>query len=295
MTDQLRDLFREEADRIEVPHPPTTAILRDGRRRRGVRRTRGLVAVVATLAVVAGGVVGVGRLLDDHRTVSPAPSPGPATGGPAPTEDPPPSVTPTARPLVVSGSRVGGSALGTDADTVLADLTSRLGDPDLTVGPQRYVRIAGSQGWFADGSDPLSASWQHRTTSVACWGALCVTFGGADTDSLLLRGWELSEVNRWADYERVEDPRSPDVRLAGSGLGLGDSWKKLHAAYPGTGIGGGEGSSVVVQGTPWAGVSDGVGAWRLSGAWDYTRPGRAPVGAVVTRLSGGEGPELGCC
>jgi hypothetical protein len=52
---------------------------------------------------------------------------------------------------------------------------------------------------------------------------------------------------------------------------------------------------VAVKNTPWADVSDGAAGWRLSGQWDHTRPSQAPDGAVVTRLSGDEGPEPGCC
>ena len=89
-------------------------------------------------------------------------------------------------------------------------------------------------------------------------------------------------------------PRS-DVRLAGTGIRLGDSWERLHAAYPDVVVSGAEGSTVAVRNTPWAVVFDGVAGWRLSGPWDYTHPARAPAGAVVTRLSAGEGPEPGCC
>jgi hypothetical protein len=52
---------------------------------------------------------------------------------------------------------------------------------------------------------------------------------------------------------------------------------------------------VAVHDTPWTGVFDGVAGWRLSGSWDYTHPFRAPADAVVTRLSGDEGPQPGCC
>lgn len=51
----------------------------------------------------------------------------------------------------------------------------------------------------------------------------------------------------------------------------------------------------MVTDTPWPGIVDGVGAWRLSGTWDYAHPDRVPDDAVTTRRSAGEGPEPGCC
>ena len=72
----------------------------------------------------------------------------------------------------------------------------------------------------------------------------------------------------------VFDLHSRDVRLTRTGIGLGDSWKRLHAAYPGTLIGGAEGASVAVRNTPWTGVFDGVAGWRLSGQWDFSHPTR---------------------
>lgn len=130
---------------------------------------------------------------------------------------------------------------------------------------------------------------------MRCWGTLCLVFGGDTADSLQLRGWELAQTRRWSGYQELTDLRWPDVRLAQTGIGLGDSWKSLHAAYPNTVGAGGEGASLTVRSTPWDGVSDGVGAWRLSGQWDASRPQRVPPGATVTRPSGGEGPEPGCC
>ena len=93
----------------------------------------------------------------------------------------------------------------------------------------------------------------------------------------------------------MQDLQLPDVRLADTGIGLGDSWKRLHAAYPRTVVTGAEGASLAVQKTPWPGIFDGVAGWRLSGIWDFERPTHVPGGAVVTRLSGGQGPEPGCC
>ena len=285
MTDQLRTLFREVGERIEVSPPPITAILDDGSRRSRVSRTRGLIAAAASVVLIAGGVAGLNRLqADDARD----PSPDVATNSPSPSATAPGSIA-------VSRSGVGRQAFGTDADEVIPALTDRLGEPDLVVGPQRYHRIAGSDGWFEVAEDPISLSWQYPTVSVTCWGRLCLVFGGADADSLRLRGWELSDVRRWSGFDDIAAERSPDVRLAGTGITLGDAWKRLHAAYPDTEAGGGEGASVVVSNTPWTGVFDGVGEWRLSGEWDYARPDHAPTGAKVTRLSAGKGPEPGCC
>ncbi len=285
MSDNLQQLLREAADRIDVPPPPTSAILAGGRRRQSVRRTQGFLAVAASVVVVVGGVVGVSQLLSDD------------TSGtvPAPADTPTPSATLAGGPLDVSGSGVGEQPFGTAADEVVAAVTARFGEPDLSVGPQRYAHVAGSDAWFEDGQDPLSPSWKYQVTSVACWDTLCLIFGGDSAGTVQLRGWELAQYRRWAEPATPEDPQAPDVRLAGTGIRLGDTWKRLHAAYPDTTVQGGEGASVTVRPTPWAGVSDGVGAWRLSGQWDYNHPNKAPAGAVVTRLSGGEGPEPGCC
>ena len=285
MSDTLQHLLREEAERIDVPPPPTNAIVTDGRRRRTVRRTQGLIALAASVAVVAGGLVGVSRLLADDRCRGRRVARGVrrrtagVVGG----------------PLDVSGSGVGTQPFGTDADEVLAAVGARFGEPDLTLGPQRYVRIPGSGAWFEDADDPLSPSWQYPITSVTCWETLCLVFGGEAVDTLQLRGWELAQHRRWSGFEERKDLHSPDVRLVGTGIRLGDSWKRLHAAYPGTVVGGAEGASVAVHNTPWTGVFDGVAGWRLSGQWDYAHPTEAPAGAVVTRLSGGEGPQPGCC
>ncbi len=287
MTDKLQHLLREEGERIAVPPPPVDAILAGGRRRRRSHRTRRAVALAACVVMVAaGGLVGVTRFVaDDARGQSPGPADTPSA----------PSTTVVGGPLDVSGSGVGTQPFGTDADEVVAAVSAQLGEPDLTLGPQRYVRVPGSDGWFEVADDPLSPSWQYPITSVSCWGVLCLIFGGDSPDLLQLRGWELAQHRRWSGFGEAKDPRLPDVRLAGTGIRLGDSWKRLHAAYPRTVVGGAEGASVAIQNTPWTGVFDGVAGWRLSGQWDYSRPAQAPDGAVVTRLSGGEGPEPGCC
>ncbi|HEX6248319.1 MAG TPA: hypothetical protein VFZ64_10650 [Nocardioidaceae bacterium] len=288
MTDMLQNLLREEAARVDVPPPPVEAILAGGRRRRRANRTRGAFAIAASVVVVAGGLVGVTQLADDGQRLAPAPAGTPTA---VPTSEP---QLPDG-PLEVSGSGVGDQTFGTDAEDVLAAVTARFGEPDLSVGPQQYFRVPGQDAWFADAEDPLSPSWQYPVTSVSCWRTLCLIFGGDEADTLELRGWELAEQRRWSDFEEIEDPELPDVRLAGSGVGLGDSWERLHTAYPRTVAAGAEGASLVVRNTPWDGISDGAGPWRLSGQWDYTRPTEAPDDAVVTRLSGGDGPEPGCC
>ena len=251
------------------------------------------VAVVVAVALVAAGAAGLGRLVaQDSAGTSSATAGSPSV----------PSVTPAAparstrtatRPLAVSGVGVGRQRFGAGADAVVAAVSARLGEPDTTGTPRSAtsgspVRTAGSR--TVGTRSPRAGGTGF--TSVTCWDVLCLVFGGADRKGLRLRGWVLAERGGAG----VEQPLHPvDVHLAGTGLRLGDRWERLHAAYPGTVVAGGEGASVTVRGTPWPGVSDGVGDWRLSGAWDYTRPAQAPAGARVTRLSGGEGPEPGCC
>ena len=271
MTDQLRTLLRNEVELLEVPRPPVDAILADGRRRVKVRGTQRVVAVAACVALIAGGAIGFNRFLaDDVRGPSPDVATEPPT--PSPTPSATPSGTPVSGSVGVSGSAVGGQAFGTDEDTAVTAITTRLGVPDLVFGPREYSRIAGQEGWYDDPADTLSLSWQYRTMSASCWGQLCLIFGGEDADSLKLRGWELAVVSRWSDESVDTDTPAPDVRLAGTGIRLGDSWKRLHEAYPDTVPGGGEGSSLVVNNTPWPGIFDGVAEWRLSGFG--TLPGR---------------------
>ena len=251
----------------------------DGRSHRTVR----LVAVAATVAVVIGGLVGLARLVADGSR--PAPAAGSSAASTAPTS----TAVPVVEPLDVSGGGVGSSGFGTDEDEVVAAVTARLGAPDVVTGPQRYFRISASEGWYEVADDPISPSWRYPVASRTCWGALCLVFGGDEADALRLRGWVLAQADPSA-----REPL-PDVRLADSGIRLGDSWEQLHAAYPDTVVRGGEGASLAIADTPWAGVSDGVAAWRVSGVWDFEYPDRVPDGSTVTRLSGGEGPEPGCC
>lgn len=255
------------------------------------RATWGAIAVTAVLLVVAGGVVGMSRLIPEDNSATDNSATLTDTASSAPT-----SAAPAADgPLDVSGTGVGAQPFGTDADEVTVALAARFGEPDLTVGPRSYFRIPGHHGWYEDDDDPISPSWQYPVTSASCWGPFCVIFGGDEADTLQLRGWELSQYRRGSGSEEPQGGESPDVRLVETGLRLGDSWEQLHADYPETVPGGAEGASMAVQNTPWTGVSDGVAGWRLSGIWDYTHPHRAPAGAVVTRLSGGEGPQPGCC
>lgn len=289
MTDKLQSLLREEALGLEVPAPPTAEILARGRRARKTRRTRRLLAVAAAVVLVAGGLAGVTRLVGDREGGAPD-RVLPATDPPTPTG----THHPAAGPLDVSGSGVGTQPFGTAAQDVLATLIARYGDPDLSVPATTYVRIPGSPGWYEVADDPISLGWRHRVLTVSCWGAFCVVFGGDEPDGLQLRGWELAQYRRW-DGTEPTDRATPEVRLSESGITLGDGWPALHRAYPQTVVAGGEGNSLAVRSLPWPGVFDGVGDWRLSGLWDPEHPTQAPAGAVVTRLSGGEGPEPGCC
>ncbi len=289
MSDTLRDLLRDEAERPDFSAPPVGAILAGGRRQD--RRTRSVVALTASAAVVVlAALLAAGWLLadgGDRSTPAPAITPSVAPSSP--------SAAPVGGTLPVSGSTVGPHRFGADADEVVATVTARFGVPDAVVAPQRYFRIAGSDGWFEVADDPLSPSWQYPVVSVSCWDTLCLFFGGDDGTALRLRGWELAHQRRWPDAGGTLDASSPDVRLVDTGIRLGDTWTLLHRAYPDTVVAGAEGASVSVRDTPWDGVFDGAAAWRLSGQWDYTRPDQAPPGAVVTRLSGGDGPEPGCC
>ncbi|MFC4785122.1 hypothetical protein ACT8ZV_11630 [Nocardioides sp. MAHUQ-72] len=250
-----------------------------------------VTAVLASLLLVAGcGDSSSGRPAGDAgTTASNTASNAAVTTSGSPTPDP--SGT---RRLELSGSAAGSFDFGSDVDDVVAGVSERFGSPDVIVGPQRYHRQAGQDTWFEDAGDPLSPAWDHPVLSVSCWQALCLVFGGDTEEDLALRGWELATVNRWGDGTRT-DPATPDATLAGTGIRLGDPWRKLHAAYPSTTVGGGEGNTLAVHDTPWDGIFDGVATWRLSGQWDYEHPDAAPPGATLTRISAGQGPEPGCC
>ncbi|QIK67759.1 hypothetical protein G7072_16655 [Nocardioides sp. HDW12B] len=276
--------------------PPTATPVTDGRRRRDRRVRAALVvaagalavAVVAGVAAVAAGVVRVDALRDgDESSAGPDVVSSPAAGG---------SPSTVARgPVQVGRDSVGGLPFGTSRGEVLSTVTERLGEPEMTVDPTAYERIPGQRGWFEDGADNLSPSWAHRVAAVTCWQRLCVIFGGGTPEDLALRGWELADHRRWGDEPGpVRGRQDPEVRVEG-GTTLGDTWGRLSTAYPRLTVAGGEGASVTVRDLPWPGIFDGVGEWRLSGPWDPTRPAEAPAGARVTRLSGGEGPEPGCC
>src|SRR4051794_15891108 len=219
-----------------------------GRRGRPGRRATALVAVAAAVAVAVGGVAGVSLLGADEAPGATADRAATASGTSTPVAD---------GSLEVSGSGVGTQPFGTDADDVLAAAVDRFGEPDRSTGPQRYARIAGSAAWFEDADDPLSPSWRYPVTDVTCWGAFCLVFGGDRADALGLRGWERAP---YGDGSEATDPAAgpePDVRLAGTGIRLGDSWQRLRAAYPGVVAGGAEGASLAVHHLPWAAISDG--------------------------------------
>ena len=117
------------------------------------RRVRDLVAVAVCAVLVAVALLAVGRLLsDDGRDASSGPGGGHVVARPAGSG---------AGPVEVSGTGVDGQRFGADADEVVAAVSARLGEPDLSVAPRRYVRIPGNRGWFEDGGDPLSPSWRH--------------------------------------------------------------------------------------------------------------------------------------
>lgn len=283
MTDTLRHLLHEAAEQVEIPPPPTAAILDDGRRKRRGRQNRTGLTVAAGVLAAVGAIV-AGNLPGDERS----------SRDPAETPDPTPTlVPPPAEPLEVSGAGVGNHPFGSDADTVVTDLSRSLGKPTHTVGPVEYVRIPGETGWYEAGGDNLSLSWRHPTLAVSCWRELCLVFGGDDADSLALRGWELADFDRWGGPEPDDGPAP--ARLVGTGITLGDSWAVVRERLPEVAAAQSEGQSIRLEGLPWPGIFDGAGAWRLSGAWAAGRPDGVPPGSVVTRLSGGEGPEPGCC
>ena len=264
--------------------------------RSATRAARGAAVAGLVIALTACGTT-------EQRTSSAqdtTPKPSQSASAPAPEPDTTPAVEPAVEPasasvLEVSGDGVGETPFGTDVVEATAALTDALGEPDLTVGPTRYSRIPGADGWYETAGDEISPRWRYRVTSVSCWGGFCAIYGGEQERSLQLRGWELADYNRWDKSGEAGEGTQPDVRLSDSGITLGDSWKQLHAAYPQTVVQAAEGASLSVGTIPWTGIFDGAAEWRLSGYWDYEHPSKVPAGSVVTRLSGGEGPEPGCC
>ena len=260
------------------------------------RRAGVPVAVAVVVAVegplVAAGAAGLGRLVaQDSAGTSSATAGSPSV----------PSVTPAAparstrtatRPLAVSGVGVGRQRFGAGADAVVAAVSARLGEPDATGTPQRYVRIAGADGWFEDGGDPISPSWRHRFTSVTCWDVLCLVFGGADRKGLRLRGWVLAERGGAG----VEQPLHPvDVHLAGTGLRLGD---RRERGTPGLPWDGRRGRGGRLGHCPRDPLARGVRRGRRLAALGCV--GLHPSGTGACRCPGdpalrGEGPEPGCC
>lgn len=72
MTEHLRVLMRDEADHLEIPHPPTTEILGAGR---SIRQRRRLTAGTAALALAAVAGTGAIALLDGRPTADVANEP----------------------------------------------------------------------------------------------------------------------------------------------------------------------------------------------------------------------------
>ena len=183
---------------------------------------------------------------------------------------------------------------GDPATPVLADMTEWFGPPDYDPGWDEFVQGQADGRWYAGADDPLAPAWEHRFFRVACWQSLCSLFGGPSEAEAVFRGWELSRWQSWNGYADV-DESEPRIALEGSGIQIGDTWSDFQEAYPQAVPGGGEGYSLVIDNPPWPGIFDGVWAWRLDGVWDPSRPTDAPPDAVITRMSGGTGPEPGCC
>lgn len=233
-----------------------------------------------------------------NTTVVPTPPSEPEPSSSTTTTAPPPPPTPPPRSaLQLSGTAVGDVAFGTATEAALASLSLHLGSPDTDTGWEQFIPAAElSEPTFTEADefyardDPLDESWRYPVHRRVCWSALCLHFGGDIASDAPLRGWDLTNL----DYP-AQSPPGPDAELAGTGIRLGSTWGAVRAAYPGTAVKAGEGNSLVVDNTPWPGIFDGAGPWRLTGYWDYERPGYAANDERVTRLSAGEGPEPNCC
>jgi hypothetical protein len=116
--------------------------------------------------------------------------------------------------------------------------------------------------FYAAADDSLGDAWGHRVHRRACWGALCVHFGGDTESGGAFRGWELAT---FIDGQYTPDASRPDVELDGTGIRLGSTWPELQAAFPDVVAGGAEGNSLAVDNLPWNGIFDGVAVWRMAG------------------------------
>lgn len=196
--------------------------------------------------------------------------------------------------LTADDTGLGPWRFGSPFAEVYAGMKTWFDAPDFETGWTRYHRFGRQPGWFAEQGDPISLSWGYEYVRLACWEALCAIFGGASPAAGTFLGWELSKWRRWDSYAEV-DTSEPPVALAGSQIGLGDTWADFSAAYPDATLGVGEGNGIVIDNPPWPGIFDGVWAWRLEGAATNGDVSQAPPGAKIVRMSGGEGPEPGCC
>lgn len=275
-----------------------------------MKKSFGLVTSMLTVALMACGNSGNSDSVVIATSVPTATSDVAETTtskAPATTVAPPPSTAalttapPTTAPaptaLQVSGNRVGEFDFGTDSDRVISGLQARFGSPTEDSGWQRFLSTAelsepeyGEAGKFYEDDDHLGASWRYRSHRRVCWKTLCLEFGGNSEGNGELRGWDLS-----LPYDQSASPADLDVEIAGSGIRLGSTWGQVQAAYPGLTVSGGEGGSLTIMDPPFPGFFDGAGVWRLTGRSDSANPNSAPPSSTISRLTGGEGPEPGCC
>lgn len=230
-------------------------------------------------------------------TTQPAVTSAPTTKAPPATEAPTTTTEPESSSLQVGENHVAGVTFGTPAEAAKTALDQHFGSPDEDSDWVEYIATeelsdpeAGEPGKFYADDDNLSDSWGYRMFRKTCWGSLCVIYGGDDSGSATLRGWELASIG-----PNAGDPGNPDVELEDTGIRLGSTWQELQNAYPGVVAGSAEGFSFAVDERPWPGIFDGVAEWRLSGRADGNTPTVAPPDSQVIRLSAGEGPVPGCC